>query len=384
MIRKLLHRIFVSSQSLLAQRSTKQFLGYVVAIITLVIIIIIISSSDSKPGFPNLAPGMYVGTIEIPDRPKLAKATIYLKRANQKRRVLAVLFVEGWKPKFLPLLLQKGNTSKGPPLTFQPLELAYDDTSFKLSGTSTGKEFRGVIAENGAIRGNWFLRPLSKTEIYAAHTPSDAGWLQKKALHKLRLQEFDALTTTNNERRTELKKLETLVTDSLSLQEVRLQYAGKALDELNSLQVEQENYAARVSELIRELNQLERITLNGRVVSLARRVSLREDKWYSVNWTDAQTTQADEQVAAEEIGINIRTLNKELEDASEVQLLKNQIKEEYNKIRKLKREFQRKKEEGLRRKDNLQKRTPEKDKNKRPWWKRWDTVFGVTTLNKHE
>ena len=365
----------VISDELPSRNKTKLFLVYVVGIVVIATVIVYsLAESKTQPGFPNLEPGKYVGTIELPDRPKISKTTIYLERANGSNSLLAVVFAQNWKPKILPLFVQGGEDLESKPDSFVPLEIAIANSNFLLSGSRSGKEYRGIVSREGAVRGSWFLRPLSKAEIQTNGWPVDDSWLRKKALHRLRLDEYHTLNQSNSLLEKQLAELESLQENTEKLLQVRASIADQAQQELIKLREEQERYASRVSGLIRELNQLERITLGGRVVSLARRVSLREDKWYSVNWTDAQTSQADEQIAAEEIGINIRTLNKELQEANEVQALKNQIKAEKSKIRALRAEFRRKKE-GVKKKDsNKPGKSPYK---KRPWWQRWDTVFGL-------
>ena len=363
------------SEQLPSKHKTKLFLVYIILIgVFATAIVHSLGESKTQAGFPNLQAGKYVGTIELPDRPKISKTTIYFERADSSHSLLAVIFTPNWKPKVLPLFVQGGDDLERKPDSYTPLEISIADSNFQLSGTGNGKEYRGIISQNGAVRGSWFLRPLSKAETQAGGIQVDDEWLQKKAMHRLRLDEFRSLTEANSLLEKRLKELENFQSNTSKLLEVRASIAEQAQQQLQKLRQEQEKYAARVSGLIRELNQLERITLGGRVVSLARRVSQREDKWYSVNWTDAQTSQADEQTAAEEIGINIRTLNKELREASEVQALKNQIKAEKSKIRALRAEFKRKKEGGKKKEQEKPGKSPDK---KRPWWKRWDTVFGL-------
>jgi hypothetical protein len=121
---------------------------------------------------------------------------------------------------------------------------------------------------------------------------------------------------------------------------------------------------------VRELEQLMRITGKGRAVDLARRVAKRENKWYLVNWQVGSDTSAIEESIAEELGVNLRKLQKNYKKAKEYEDLKMVISEEKRKIRELAREYQRRLDPPKKKKKE------EKPKTKPPWWRRLDTVFG--------
>jgi hypothetical protein len=355
-------------------------------------VVVLATLTTSNQGFPVLAPGMYVGTLELagpvstpPSQKSIPqKSTLFIEKRQQQNSVLVVVLRQGFQPTAVPLFYHPGQTQEDSPKYFQSLEFELDNRRIRLSGSLSGNESIGAIKENNAVVGSWRLRPLSEAENrLQIRSDMPQEWLISKGTHRLRQEELELLQKRNLTLSNRVIRLSALATSPESLQKGRQSYATELQTELTSLRETHENYASRIAELVREINQLERITLAGQVATLARRVSSREDKWYGVNWADAQSADADEQRAAEAMGIDLRSLSQQIARAQEIQNLRSEIAVEQSKIRKLRREYDRKKELGSRpatppnpTPQQPGQQQPSDTEEKKPWWQRLD-VFSV-------
>ncbi len=125
-----------------------------------------------------------------------------------------------------------------------------------------------------------------------------------------------------------------------------------------------------MKELVRQLEQLTRITRRGQTVDLERRISKKEEKWYLVNWQVGEDSSVLEENMARRMNIDLAKLNENAKRAREIQSLKGKLLQEQDRVLKLEKLYENKVHEGSPGSTPLQKEPG------KPWWKSWEGLFG--------
>lgn len=330
--------------------------------------------------FPAIQIGAYRGRISGVTGQEDKFATLYVERTGDGDRLLVVVFREGWHPQVVLLnpAGQNDKTSSSDPdqIKFKPITIKKGDQTFQLDGTAGNNEYSGnVLDETGRI-GTWSLAPVDPEELrqpalsLGAHF-SLTEWLRLKGAYHRRNRELEDLEKNISENLTKHSRLTDFVEEKDALRRRSMERRTKLSDQVAELDEEVRTAREEVQRLVRELGQLTRITRRGRSIDLARRVAKRENKWYFVNWQKGQDLSALEESLAEKMDVDLRKLRERVKKASEIQELKNAVARERKRVIELQKIYQDKIDE-----DRRKKLQPKEKKYKRPWWERWDTVFG--------
>lgn len=324
--------------------------------------------------FPALAHGAYVGQISGLGSDPSDSYTIYAESLSSTDALLIVVFKEGWNAQLVALKTQEiGTTAEKSKFKFQPIALNSEEQKLFLYGSASGAQFAGEVAKSldpdPTPIGNWSLRPTSTSELRASKVSlangfDFAAWLQAKGQHRKRAAELAVVSEEYAAEQQQLEQLNRLLEDETPLKNASAQYLQELEQEVEKLRTQEISHKKRILEFIRELDQLRRITKEGRSVELARRVVTRENKWYGVNWAKAEDFSRLEEGFAGSMEIDLRKLNDNYARTREVQRLKNQITREKVQVAKLQQQYQ----------DKL-KRSKEKKKDKDKSWWNWDNVF---------
>ncbi len=323
--------------------------------------------------FPSLKPGSYVGAITGISQDPSKSVSLYLERIENTDGLLLVLFDPGWKARFLPLFVPDGTEAEETPPGYKPVQIAVGEQSFLLSGNATSTGYIGMLERDGVPAGKWAIEPASVKELRAGNPSLEenfdfVSWLRTKGRHRIRMQELSEISDTLNEEYSHFKKTSDVVIEETGLRAASSELRKELEEEVQKLREQDSEYKKRVNDLVRELEQLRRITKGGRSIELARRVVTRENKWYQVNWSQGEDLSGIEESLADSRGIDLEKLNRRYKQALEIKRLKNQIAQEKSKIQKLQRQYQEKLKGGT--------QDEEEKEKKKPWWRRLDTVFG--------
>jgi hypothetical protein len=336
---------------------------------------------NQAQSFPTLPVGTYTGRMSGTTVNENEFVTIYAERLAGADALLIVVFDEGWQPKVLPIQWNRPNADlrEKEAAGIKPIELSKGKLTYVLQGTENAGKFSGEVVAGHGGRGVWSLEPASASSLRQSALPKDTlfnfqAWLTGKGRYRLDLEEEAALDVYIGEKEARLEKLRAYVAEE---EELRARSEKRRADleaKLEGLTEKREQKMLELTSFARELQQLNRITRRGRAIELARRVAKRENKWYLVNWQQGMDLSAVEESLAVKMKVDLRKLNVQSARALEIEKLRNSVLQEQVKVRKLQNLYNERLRGGPR-KENKEK-DENKNQEKAPWWKRWDTVFG--------
>jgi hypothetical protein len=333
--------------------------------------------------FPDLPVGAYVGKMSGISAGEKEAASLYVERIRNANSLLFVVFREGWKPQIVSTEQAEAKQA----LSFfgsrqrslVPPVVRSNENSFTLSGSNSVNGYSGQVISGDQRHGTWSLSPVSINDL---RQPSPISgdvldlreWLRLKAKLNSLTREDRSLEATIAENRDRQGKLAKFLKQENLLRVRAKERQDSFVSELKDLSVKQEAKTEEVKQLVRELEQLTRITKKGQTVELARRVAKREAKWYSVNWQTGADLSSLEEGLAEKMNVDLNKLRSNIKRAAEVQALKNTVAQERARVLKLQGLYQEKIDSASRKRPPAGE-TREGTAN-RPWWKGWDSLIG--------
>ena len=335
--------------------------------------------SSSNQYFPALPSGGYTGQLKGVFDPSTPEATVYLESIGKRNTLMLVVFKDGWKPRFLKLSslpIKDGQLPRN-----QPLVLTIEDKTFALSGSPNETGYSGEIKSEGKTVGSWWLKPTSNTElrqdqIQLADSFQFSKWLRSKAHYRQGIETLEKLSKAA-EREKERKQ----AVVRLGQNDPQLISAGSSFRDELKLEVENlkntfGEQQKQVQELKEELEQLQRITRVGRTVDLSKRLAKRENRWYLVNWQQDEEIAGMEESLASSMNLDIEKLNQSYERLQEIRRLRARIIQERAQVAELNRIYQEKLNPQKGAPEKGREDAPGKDGEERPWWRKWDSIFG--------
>ncbi len=329
--------------------------------------------------FPLIPVGAYLGKISGTNSDSSTAYTFYLERFRKDDSLLLIIFHEGWKPLFLnpekttapPLWKSISSSSE----VFKPLALQLDSANFLLVGGGRGQNYSGEVQSEGKIRGHWSLHSVSASELrqpspLASNAINFTQWLEQLAQYSKLKRELDELSAIISEKRSLEQQLIALSEDPALLQKNTPAYKEQLTAQLKEVSRQNEAKNKEVQQLTGELDQLSRITRRGQAIELARRVAKREAKWYQANWQTGADLSSFEQSLATKMNVDLLKLRANVKKAAEIEALKIEIAEEKSKLLKAQATY----EEKV--KDSFNHQSARESQPSRPWWQKWDSVFG--------
>lgn len=292
-----------------------------------------------RPTFPILVEQSYLGSINVSGE----LHTFYIEKLDVDKVVLLVLS-PGEKARTVTLEqaprtlfndLYLRYTEKKPEKVYAPIEVVIKNTTYTLRGEEKDQLLQGPVEIDGETLGSWVAAPYEAETRFIQRSGEDMqAWLaltRRKTLLDKRLDNL-ARSSIDHEGEARLYR-DLLASDSLS------QRAEKTKAELERevylLNGQITNAKEQLSDLVDELALHSRISNEGKAVLLSRRVSRRENKWYLANWGEKSRAGDSEFLAAQNMGINLETLNRAARRAQEIRRLQLEILKERQKIEQL-------------------------------------------------
>lgn len=350
-----------------------------VALIAIVLLLAIVFRSSRS--FPAVPPGSYTGTISGLRDSHGAPATFYIERLVTSQSMLAVVFLDDWKPQVIRL------TPLSRKDAFEPISLRMHGVEYTLFGQGAGALFAGEFISSEGSHGSWEVRPINPRSLHRKIVLSDGSldlihWLSVKS----RLLKTRELLETEEKKlaqsSSKIEKLEKFIADEKSLRERAKERQGALAQQVSELKAKRNREIQELKGLVSELDLLTRIRKRGQVVHLARNLAKRENKWYFVNWGTKEDGTGFEVEFAQEAGIDLQKLNESYKRAKEISDLKRIIAIESEQVKALQATYYEKIRQStepakdLRREPGAEDEQPEQPPEPRPWWERIGGVFG--------
>ena len=344
---------------------------HIISLLGVLILLVVFLQKKRTHYFPDIAEGSYSGTIDGIESLGTSSSTIYVERGSDASKLLLLVFRHGWESQEIDFVYTPGGQDR----KILPLTLSDRDSTYKLHGVKGEVGYSGTVVKGESAVGSWSLKPLKRDELNSDISTTSLNFdfpswrLLKAQVSELSLKD-SILSTRLEENRRRHDKLAEYVLEERSLRKRSSLRRAQLSQKVEQLREERKAKRKVVKDSVSKLEQLTRITRRGRAVELARRVAKRENKWYQVNWQQGADVSSLEQSFADRMNLDLRRLKGSLSKVNEYLSLKNKIAEERRRIRALQLEEREKMQE------KPEEENPEFEKERRPWWKRLDSVFG--------
>lgn len=244
--------------------------------------------------FPRLPGGSYVGHFSgLPD----GDTTMLVESLDNGRNLRFWFLREGLKEISLSPRQKSADSQflggeEGPEVDqFYPLRININHIVYTLSGSRDRASWGGgVIASDGG-GGRWFLERIADAPEVVLSLPGVdmREWMFEAALNKLREQELSELSKKGNESQKILRELRQLDGAPGEVDEMANKKLPMLSNELEAVREENETLSKQVYNLQRELDILARLSSQGRVTMVARRIWHREKSFFLATWPKEQT-----------------------------------------------------------------------------------------------
>lgn len=323
--------------------------------------------SCGSSGFPSLSSGAYAGHITGLVQGSSGDFTLYAEALDNNSSLLFVVFAEGWAPQMLRF---KGGSA--------PLIINHDGVTYTLRGSEHSHDLSGSISGTNGTKGNWVLEPVKSSELKKAIDTEMPGtnleeWLRAKARFNLIADEISSLRISHEQEVGKFEKLERFVKNENVLRDRSKSRKDALSTELNKITEQRKKSTSDLKNALNDLALANRISKEGQLVELNRRIERRENKWFAINWSGlGAETNIEEQLATED-QVDLKKLNSAVRKAEEIQRLERAVEEEQHKIQQL--------DSRLQQNIRVIERPAERPKaapapEERPWWKVWDNGRG--------
>lgn len=280
--------------------------------------------SEVGARFPVIAAGSYLGSMH--DVFSDSDVThFYVERAPDSPHLFVAIVRAGWKPRVIDMrMLASGAESDD---WLQPLTLVGLEGTLRFSGAADStKRYRGDVHNvHDGLRGSWSLLALSADKQLAmnAQTRRQTNlWLSLKAeLRSIDGQIGQAENTVELQKK-EIANLALFITDGDAVRasaQKKLQAAQAEFDLIDDELRLKRTAAARLEE---QFTISQRVTPQGKLVSLARKSLQREARWF-------------ESMLKTGHNYDVEELNTALQYADQVMELRHYIAIEKDKIYRL-------------------------------------------------
>jgi hypothetical protein len=306
-------------------------------------------SKNKNTEFPKIKTGNYGGEIII------KKVSYPILISNSETLTTLAIVNSGLSPKKIDL---------------KQLKIELEGKTYDLVGQKINRQYQGEVLLNQKNVGSW---TLEKIKTLPLAEPKNTELLELiKNYYTLRA-EAKAL----REDQIDLKARIDNYKNAIPREEKIRATAVNEIDDLKYSLEEKQNLKKQLLKEIKnkvtDLEQLQRITTQGRVVDLARRTTKREDRWYLANWGEEGFDESQQQVA-DSLGVDLAKLDEKLKLAEEYLSLKNSIGVEARRIEEI-RNAKIKPTEPIKQEDTRPIETPRrKDES---IWNKIGGVFGL-------
>ena len=293
----------------------------------------------SGAGFPWVEQGAYVGTLSgfRPGDPH-ASAVLYVERLAHGDAALVVPLIEGHEPQLVSVREQVAGGTK----LLEPIHLKLLQQDVSLVGSSRFGRLSGVIeASNHAPVGKWELRKIATEDLVEGIDEIKSKladvdrWLNARSKFLELDHSYSRLMASLTESQEKTTKLQALLAQQDVLRSRADSRKVTLKKEIEQIGSEQHNKEENLQNLVSELDLLTRITKRGKVISLARKVSNRENSWYLANWRAAEDSGGLEEFLVGSEAVDLAAVEKQLVKAREKESLLRELNGERRRIAEL-------------------------------------------------
>lgn len=365
-------------ESLLDQSRRRRLIRITAAAAVFLCSLYVLTHLHHDPSFPALPAGSFIGTLETPPNSKEPPLTLYAERLGSAPSILFVVFSPEWKPQVVTLRPLGGGDGSA---EVRPVTLRHGEHSLLLTGEEAGSGYTGQVDfGTGGAPGSWNLTKVSGDELKASKKfiPMNLdmqAWMSARMTHRRLDDEFSGLQQKQEEDNEKIARLERFLSNGEILRDRSESRRTEISDELNRLSEQRKKSTQELRSAMDDLGLLQRATSRGQAVELARKISRRENKWYSVKWGNVGATDAVDEQFAEKNQVDPQKLQASLRRAEEIQKLRGAVADERQKIRQLERALNEQYQPAVIppvRRAPERREAPQQPEERRPWWKVWD------------
>lgn len=287
----------------------------IAALVALVVISCLFWLEVSKR-FPRVAAGSYVGKISGAGLgSKDREVKFYVERAPGSEDLFFVIMEPGWVPQVVSAVV--GSTARMQSEWLLPVIVQGPSARLKFTGTTVGPgQYNGALVNlDSAQEGEWSLRALQEEPPLA--TAADSAMIRLWLLLQSELSDVEEKIAQAAQeiplQKEEIERLTNLLTEGQELKSRANEKYALARDELHRALEELENRRQEAKRLEASFEVSQRVTAEGRLVSLARESLEREWRWVDSMLRAGVKDQSEDLQAAIDKGQKIFDLKQQLE-----------------------------------------------------------------------
>ncbi len=295
--------------------------------------------SKNENSFPDLPGGTYVGTISGLSQDSSEEFPFYIEKFNGVNNLLVVIFSSKWKPQVISL---KSNSLLGDysslETSFAPIDISNTESSFLLYGQKNKNNFSGEVLSSHGEKGNWSLESISIDKLKLTGDPDFdlKEWLHLRTIQKKLSNEVNTILSNLQEQENKFQKLSKFVDeDGQILKDKAKTKRDSISSEINKVAEERKQITQQIKQSLNDLYLLNQMSKRGQAAEIARRISTKENDFFNISWGNVANPAVLEEQLAEQENINLEKLNENYKKALEIEQLKQNIREEENKIAQL-------------------------------------------------
>lgn len=222
--------------------------------------------------FPDLAPGVYVGTLKS-DSPKRVFPFIVAKRANEQSLAVAIGDLRVSAQRIAPID-PFGKTR-------QPLVIGQSDVRLRLTGSETAEGRYAGDYDDPISResGSWTLEKARLSGIDQGTETELSRWFSIWQELSSIESEIQTAQKQVDEQRQSIDDLHSYVSDGSTLRKTADVRLGRADSEIDSARDDLRERQRRLDRELRDFDLSQRISQEGRLVFLSRETIQRESRW---------------------------------------------------------------------------------------------------------
>ena len=300
--------------------------------------------SKTNVYFPALPTGAYYGEISALDGQRHHYAPFFVESHPDTGQLLITAFLPNWKPQLIKLQKKDGFIAGDEKQVFEPLALSTEWGEFKIFGRDREGYYKGKVLRADGLRGAWKLTPLAEevvtrnSRLVDVYTLDLARWLKLNGELRYNRDTLTSLRHIIAGQERNNSNMESHIIDQNQLKERAQKQKQLVEAEIGNERERQKVLTKEVADYVDQLALLNRISKQGRLVSLARQITTRENKWYLANWQGQEDVGVMAAVGGD-LNIDLTRLNEQTKQAQEVIALKDEINREKHKIQELKKEL---------------------------------------------
>lgn len=231
--------------------------------------------------FPRIPPGHYSGTLALDlNKDELGEELpVFVRSGPDSAELLVVVLESGWQPQRVVLVSRGSDESAA--AEFFPVTLSAPQGIIKLTGAAAADgSFAGsVVSQRSGHSGNWTLKPAASRRMERIDGRDFELW----ALLKQELQEIDSRVAEAEGRvraqRAEIDKLTNFVTEGQRLRKRADEKYEEVRQQLKNAEGGLQRKQEEADLLEKQIENSQRVTRMGKLVSLARDSLEREGRW---------------------------------------------------------------------------------------------------------